>query len=352
MRRRGSGVLVAAIAWVAVAASTAGAAEGKTPPEQTIVQPQQTPPPDLVALEQKMAQMQVNTIRFSGTEAFDFTLGKGGFELPLLLGIEGEVGMSPQEGTFTAGLPGLASVKERLIGNTLYTRQPDVASEDGGRPWVRSEHKQLDEATGTGPVNLGGGSGPGQAFKGVIEEMNSGHSFIEVGPTIVEGQPVMEFTSLLETTKLPNLSAKSLKTFNKLHLTTIELGLFIAPDGLPVRTSITAPGGHSTFSLTVDILAINFPLSVQPPPARKTIGEAQLHKLQRRHERAAIRRLMHLCRRASRKHAHPAQGRTAATAGRHGSVSVGPCPPPPPPPTPPRRAARLPRAAPARARAA
>jgi hypothetical protein len=304
MAWRGSTVLVAALAASAVAVPTAHAAEVSPMPEQTIAQPQAAPPPDLVALEQKMAQLQVNTIRFSSTEALDLDLGKSGFELPLLVGVDGESSNSPREAAFTAGIPGLAVVQGRLIGTTLYTREPHVAGEDGGRPWVSSEDKKLSEAAGAAPVDIGGDGGTGETFKGLIEAMNSGRSFIEVGPTIVEGQPVMEFTSLVEASKLPGMSSEAHKAVEKLHLATLEFGLFIAPDGLPVRIAITAPRGHTNFNITVDILALNFPLSVQAPPARETISRARLRKLRKRHDKGVARLIAHLRKSAARKRRH------------------------------------------------
>jgi len=331
---RGGALLVAVLASAAAApavlasaaaAPAAPAAETAPTPAQTVVQTQATPPPDLQALEQKMEQLQVNSERFSLVIDLGNTslFGKSGPSFPLFGGASGELSISPQEASFTTGFLGITA-PERLIGGTLYTRQPDIAREDGGRPWVSSEHQKLPRAIGVDPLDVGGANGTGGAFTGLVELVSSGQSFLEVGPTIVEGQPVTEFTASIEAAKLPSgRSAEIAKKLEKLGKTQVEVALFIAPDGLPVRTSlaITADprtfntslaiasgprtfgtglaivSGPQTFDTTFDILAINFPVSVQAPSASETISKAQLRKLQRQHTKGIIRLFSH-----SRKH--------------------------------------------------
>jgi hypothetical protein len=67
---------------------------------------------------------------------------------------------------------------------------------------------------------------------------------------------------------------------------TVELDLFIAPTGLPVRTIVTLGGRRKGTTEALDILAINVPFVASlPPPADKTISEAALRRLQHKRRR-------------------------------------------------------------------
>lgn len=70
----------------------------------------------------------------------------------------------------------------------------------------------------------------------------------------------------------------------KLGEAPVELELFIAPSGLPVRT-ITVLGSRSEgIGAEEDIRALEIPVVVRAPPARQTIGQAQLRKLERKRQ--------------------------------------------------------------------
>jgi len=83
----------------------------------------------------------------------------------------------------------------------------------------------------------------------------------------------------------------------------LELELFIAPNGLPVRARFTFAAEGATIALRVDTLAINIPVHVTPPPAGQTIDEAQLKQLERQRAARELKRALRACRRLRGKSA-------------------------------------------------
>jgi hypothetical protein len=130
----------------------------------------------------------------------------------------------------------------------------------------------------------------------------------------VDGQRVVEFDATLDPTpflaQLQQQSNKSTLPLNSLFEApsvgapkpskptappTLGMELFIAPNGLPVRARVTFAAEGATIALRVDTLAINIPVHVTPPPARQTIDEAQLKRLERRHTAHELARALRAC---------------------------------------------------------
>ncbi len=79
-------------------------------------------------------------------------------------------------------------------------------------------------------------------------------------------------------------------------ITKFELEVFIAPNGLPVRTRVTVESKQTTVSFRVDTLATGVPVNVQAPPAKRVITEAALTRIERRRAArlgARLRRCSH-----------------------------------------------------------
>jgi hypothetical protein len=296
-------------------------------------------PPSLPALEQKMAQIRFNTARVSvrfgfgelGTAGSGAELGSGTTGLDsFLTSATLAVRLSPPASvstTRTEGpkLPGGHTLggntsTERTIGKTIYTYKPSVASYDGGRPWVRSKAKPAPKPIGDSakfaavidslsPTFAGGTAG---LFSKLINELGEAQSVQEVGPATVDRQQVTEFTAsvplarLLSPTQLEAITKtssslgellsptgspkqqeeakrRSEEAAKKLSEASVELELFIAPSGLPVRTVSVLGERNEGIGVEEDILALGIPVIVHTPPARETIGEAQLRKLERKH---------------------------------------------------------------------
>jgi hypothetical protein len=270
-------------------------------------------PPSLQALEQKMEQIRFNTARVSlrfgigelGSAVSGAELGTGATGLDsFVTSVIAAVRFSPPASistTTNAGLKlsaghtlGGSTSTERTIGKTVYTYKPSVASYDGGRPWVRSKAKHAAESgsesaklsavfAALSPTFAGGAEGSSAGlFSKLIKELGEAQSIQEVGPATVDAQQVTEFTASISLATL--LSPKQLES-EKLSETMVELELFIAPSGLPVRTISVLGGRSEGIGVEEDILALEIPVVVHAPPARKTISEAQLSKLEKKHAR-------------------------------------------------------------------
>jgi hypothetical protein len=289
-------------------------------------------PPDLVALEQQTAQLQANSERFSFQE--ELSLGGlfgGSVPLVLIVAGEGEASDSPPEGSAIGGLFGQPEENIRTIGDTLYRYKRQAGEIDGGRPWVRSQRPAKEEAAAGAGTSLDPGGllendhpGAHGTFSKLVEELNGALSIEESGPATVDGQRVIEFDATLDPTPLlAQLKAESKEPRHPLSSPfetapvghskapakatappTLELEVFIAPDGLPVRARLTFADEGTTIALRVDTLAINIPVNVVPPPARQTIDAAQLKRIERRR---AARELAQALRACARLH-----GRSAA----------------------------------------
>lgn len=298
-------------------------------------------PPDLVGLEQQMAQLQANSERFSFQEeiALGELLGKQ-TPLVLIFAGDGEASDSPAQASFAGGLFGLPQEQTRVIGGITYRYKQAAAEIDGGRPWVRSPTKEAkEEASTLDPGGILGNDKTGQqgTFSKLIEELNGAQSIEESGPATVDGQRVIEFdatlnpapllaqlrskatpsghplSSLLETSPVGSPKAPAKPTAPP----TFELEVFIAPNGLPVRIRFTFADEGTTLAERVDTLAINIPVDVQPPPAAQTIEEPQLKQIERRREARELARAMRACRRV-----HGRQAKVCRRVAKFKSVPI------------------------------
>lgn len=297
-----------------------------------------TVPPDLAALEQQTAALQANSERFSFQE--EISLGDGlfgrGIPLDLIVAGKGEASDSPPQAAAEAGLFGLAAEPVRVIGETTYRYERSAAHVDGGRPWVRSRTKKTQGSNPLEPGGLAGGDQSGRqgTFTKLIEQLNGALSIEESGPVTVDDQRVTEFDASLDPAPLlAELQAHSKAKAPQhplnslLHIPsvggpqsagkpepapTLELELFIAPNGLPVRARETLSVEGATIAMRIDLLAINVPVHVMAPPTAETIDEVQLKRIERR--RAAHFRafLLRLCRKQHGRRAHSC--RAAANA--------------------------------------
>lgn len=67
---------------------------------------------------------------------------------------------------------------------------------------------------------------------------------------------------------------------------TVAAEVFIAANGLPVRTRLVQVSGPVRSLVQIDVPAINFPLTVEAPPPAQTIGLAELKRLERTRRRS------------------------------------------------------------------
>ena len=114
-----------------------------------------------------------------------------------------------------------------MIGSTIYTYTPSALRYDGGRPWVRSKQVSSSQSGG-GSAGLEGLSDSSAPFAKLIEDVNGALSVQEVGRMTVDGQQVTEFTASLTMETL--LPGKRLEAFTKAFSSLGEIGEILSPD--------------------------------------------------------------------------------------------------------------------------
>ena len=267
------------------------AAEGAPAPARTPA----VLPPALPALEQKMEELKITSMRFSAQTSITVPHSERkllGFLKLLGGGISGEETISPAAGNIVLGLFG-HPFKLRVVGGTTYYllavprhhRDIWVKLGPGGILelfTVNGKHVKVPKAA---PLKEPALSEP--SFAGLRKALAGAEEVRELGAGTLYGQPVTNFLAILEPEQLEreNLASTSrlLPSPSQPPMVTLEASL--AQDGLPVRTVITERSGGTAISATLSIPAINFPLVVEAPPASETITVAQMRKLERRDRR-------------------------------------------------------------------
>jgi hypothetical protein len=254
-------------------------------------------PPELTALEQKMAQIRFNSEHYRVTvEALTSPSALGGMAsvsevapregafLGAIIAGQGVSSVAPPAGEFSIreGRKVLAQV--RMTGGKLYKFDPSVYSYDGHRPWVATT---LRGSSLFGSSGLADGALPGSAgnFLPLIALIEKAQKIEPLGPSIVDGVPVSGFGATLSVASLVTgpTASKQLAALNKVGITSALLEVFVSSGGLPirVRTSFTGPSVQE--AVVTDIVALEVPVAIQAPPARKTISKAALRRIQQHH---------------------------------------------------------------------
>lgn len=290
--------VVAAIASVTVLAgpSAAPSARAATATSQ---------PPSLVELEQKMGELRVSSLRFSLRTSIAPPPGdREARRFLKFLGIgsqiSGEGTTSPAALNLSLGLFGHKLTLRAVAGKTyLYIKE--LARLDGGRPWVRLGRRGLVELlTVNGhPLRARQKTGgppllePTQAqpsFAGLLKSLRSASEVRELGARIVDGVPVTSFTGTIEPAQLKEQAPAPIVQLPASGSSTIAIEVSLASTGLPVRTVLTESNEGTTISAILDIPAINFPLAIEAPPARRTISLARLRRLEKQARRHRARK--------------------------------------------------------------
>ncbi len=351
LRRRLIWSYVVAISLLAAASTAAASAKANLPPA-------------LVVLEQKMRALHINSERGSVVEVLTgVPLGGEGLLKPMsskpsrhggkhtvvhltthptqsfpFLTADFETSVVPKLTVVRGDIFGTISFQERVIGEQAYTRLSLFAQLDGGRPWIyvspaelAEEEAQKSAEGGSASVSpFPGAQSVESGFGKLIETIEHARSVSEVGPKEVDGQQTTEFEAKLNGGQLAGASSASkISKAAKKALGRSTLELFLAEDGLPVRTRIQTWVGKAGVSIVQDILATEIPVSVEQPPASETITEAELKEHEEKslevhltkRERKELRRFEACVRR------HRPKGARAVTR-REGKKILRECPPP------------------------
>jgi hypothetical protein len=189
-----------------------------------------------------------------------------------------------------------------VVNERDYLYEPAIARRDRGRPWIDLGRRGL-AGLGGGAAGADLSSGAGvTSFKHLVTALGGARSITELGPAMVDGQAVTGFRATVALSSLeepaPVANSKPTGIFAPIGLGSSAreppglgtLELFIAPSGLPVQTRIRAREEGAAITVSYDIYAVDFPVSVQAPPKRQTISAAALRALDRKRRTASLRR--------------------------------------------------------------
>jgi hypothetical protein len=203
----------------------------------------------------------------------------------------------------------------RQVGSTAYLYLPSFAPYDGGRPWIVAGTSEGGPLFGGNPGSLSDPVAGSQeeaspldalsngddGFAGVIKAVNGARSVSELGAGTVDGQSVLGFRAVLDPAAFepkpskrvghrPAIKGRPRGVRVRPVKRTLDLEVFVAADGLPVRTVVTQTttsgrGPTVRLTATLDLPEINFPLVIEAPPASQTITQARFAAIEhRRHE--------------------------------------------------------------------
>jgi hypothetical protein len=253
------------------------------------------PPPELAPLLQKTAALQINTERFTG----EVTIlprhlprklkDLGGLKLKL----SGEESVAPEAAAVTSTIAGEA-VSLVLADDKIYLHEPGIAKLDGGRPWIELDEQSSGKLFGSNP-SLGSGTGLGGTGGGISQDhfkletalLKASKDVRPLGPSTIDGQAVTGFAGTADPKQIEetHLSAKLRAEVRKSHVKpAASFEIFLAPNGLPVRSNIVLVLGKVKLEVSADVLAINYPVvTIAPPPPTETVTAADLEELVKKH---------------------------------------------------------------------
>jgi hypothetical protein len=248
------------------------------------------PPPELAPLLQKTGELQISSERF--TDELAVTGKKVPSKLKALGGLKvkiaGEESTSPEVAAITETLLG-KTIDIRLVNHVIYVHDASIAKYDGGRPWVAESVPGASTGLFGSHTTLGGGSSGSSGastaskFKTAIALLKASNDVRALGASTVEGQAVTGFAGSanpreIEESSLPaKLRAEIVKSHIK-PAATFEV--FIAANGLPVRSHFVLQLGGLKLAVTEDVPAVDFPVaSVSAPSAAETITADELKKI-------------------------------------------------------------------------
>jgi hypothetical protein len=159
------------------------------------------------------------------------------------------------------------------IGSKVYVYSP--SRKHKGRPWLLLAgvsaatlfpfHGQDNPAI---EMNAGGTG----TYAELVDLLATANGAVTVvGSAVVDGQQTTELKATVRPLAL--IQGASSKESGEL---TEQLEAFVTETGLPVRVVRSERIEGVSLSETTDVLAVNVPVTVKPPPADKTTGEARL----------------------------------------------------------------------------
>ena len=171
----------------------------------------------------------------------------------------------------------------RFIGSKIYIYLAEIASRDGGKPWLAADLKRLSSASGLNftellnQVRQLSPNGPSPLLK-------AASAFHPLGKATIGGQTVYAYQGSFapsDLTKL-GLAAKLAKQtaakLRQLGATKEQVTSYVTSDGVALRTIAAIYKGSQLLTVSINSSArLARPVSVSPPPASKTIAYSKVN---------------------------------------------------------------------------
>jgi hypothetical protein len=195
-------------------------------------------------------------------------------------GEAGGSGLSSEDEVFTHGTRRPSFI---WIGSTSYLYEGSGRARSR-HSWIRFHGVGSAEAIPSLPFRGGGSmevnAGGSGSYAGLINLLATTTGPVSVaGPVNVDGQQTTEFTAAVDQFRLiKGISATELAAIRAHPSATQTLEVFITEAGVPIRVVSITGVGATAIPQTTDILAINAPVTIKPPPARETISASRLSR--------------------------------------------------------------------------
>jgi len=218
-------------------------------------------PPDLQALLTRSAQQHIPYEIVQSSNALDDGAGFSDTTATT------EVRLSPPEFATSSGT-GAQAVRERLTGGELYIELPGLAQVAHGRLWLRGTPDQLGvsvsqllDSAGLVPDHPSSGLNSAASVTALLHDVST---LRELGPSVVNGEPVTEFLATISFARLTGTPAPDAGNLGQ----NVDLQLYFAADGLLKRLSLNL---DEIVQTTTDVLSDTVPVVVHRPPAREVV---------------------------------------------------------------------------------
>jgi hypothetical protein len=174
------------------------------------------------------------------------------------------------------------ALEVRFIGSKIYIYLAEIASRDGGKPWLRADLKRLSSASGLNfeqllsEVRQLSPNGPSPLLK-------AASSFHAKGQATIDGQTVYVYEgsfapSDLSKLGLPGqLGKQTAAKLKQLGATAEQVTTYVTSSAVALRTVVALYKGSSLLTASINSSRrLAHSISVSPPPANKTIDYSKV----------------------------------------------------------------------------
>jgi hypothetical protein len=174
------------------------------------------------------------------------------------------------------------NLEVRFIGSKIYIYLAEIASRDGGKPWLVADLKSLSSASGLNftqlldQVRQLSPNGPSPLLK-------AASAFHPLGRATIGGHTVYVFQGSFapsDLTKLglsPTLAKQTAAKLRQLGATKEQVTSYVTSDGVALRTIAAIYKGSRLLTVSINSSArLARTITVSPPPASKTIDYSKV----------------------------------------------------------------------------